>query len=205
MNSAGERFEFENTMLLDVRRLAIPVAQVGMPAVYQEEGKYTSHFNKVKDSIRIYKLLLGRALLPLFAALVAFALFLALVTQVPGLQVGGVHLGAPIGYLAGWILLLPSLQQRGKGILAGALGMRCSFGCCRLIQWAHGGWRRRWWRRPAMPAISGCMRALRLPTFGWTGKRLDRPPAGVYAKNNVIMKGYENASRHRSGLRALQR
>lgn len=81
MNSAGERFEFENTMLLDVRRLAIPVAQVGMPAVYQEEGKYTSHFNKVKDSIRIYKLLLGRALLPLFAALAAFALFLALATQ----------------------------------------------------------------------------------------------------------------------------
>lgn len=156
MNSAGERFEFENTMLLDVRRLAIPVAQVGMPAVYQEEGKYTSHFNKVKDSIRIYKLLLGRALLPLFAALVAFALFLVLVTEVPGLQVGGVHLGAPVGYLAGWILLLPSLQQRGKGILA-ALGVTLGGGAWyALFVWllpAHpvGAW---WLAAPVVAAAS---------------------------------------------------
>jgi len=50
-------------------------------------------------------------------------------------------MGAPIGYLAGWLLLLPSLQQRGKGILA-ALG----------VTLGGGGWYALFaWLLPAHP------------------------------------------------------
>lgn len=129
MACRGERFEFENTMLLDVRSLSIPIVQVGMPAIYQEEGKYVSHFNKVRDSIRIYKLLLSHALLPLIAAFFAFALMLLLVLAVPGLTVGGIHLGAPLGYLMGWLLMACAVpkKRRGQGILA-ALGVTLGSG-----------------------------------------------------------------------------
>ena len=124
MACRGERFEYENTMLLDVRRLSIPIVQVGMPAIYQEEGKYVSHFNKVRDSIRIYKLLLSHALLPIIAGVFAFALMLLLVLAAPGLTAGVVHLGAPLGYLLGWLMMLAAVpaKNRGKGILA-ALGV----------------------------------------------------------------------------------
>ena len=55
---AGDRFEYETNMLLALKERQIPYGEVKIRTVYIEENK-SSHFRVVRDSWRIYKLLLG--------------------------------------------------------------------------------------------------------------------------------------------------
>ncbi len=54
----GDRFEYETNMLLAMKDFGIAFDEVKIRTVYIEENK-TSHFNPIKDSWRIYKLILG--------------------------------------------------------------------------------------------------------------------------------------------------
>ncbi len=49
----GERFEFETNMLLDTKQEEREIIEVPIETIYIEENK-TSHFNPLKDSLRIY-------------------------------------------------------------------------------------------------------------------------------------------------------
>lgn len=51
----GERFEFETNMLMETKKSKIPIVEVPIQTIYIEENR-TSHFNPVKDSVRIYML-----------------------------------------------------------------------------------------------------------------------------------------------------
>lgn len=53
MEVKGERFEYETNMLIETKNLSIPIQEVPVKTIYIEENK-TSHFNPVKDSLRIY-------------------------------------------------------------------------------------------------------------------------------------------------------
>lgn len=53
MQVKGERFEYETNMLIETKNLDIPIAEVPVETVYIEENR-TSHFNPLKDSLRIY-------------------------------------------------------------------------------------------------------------------------------------------------------
>lgn len=53
----GERFEFETNMLIKAKNENIPIKDVKIKTVYVDENK-TSHFNPIKDSIKIYTLIL---------------------------------------------------------------------------------------------------------------------------------------------------
>lgn len=53
MQVRGERFEYETNMLIETKDLNISIVEVPVKTVYIEENK-TSHFNPVKDSLRIY-------------------------------------------------------------------------------------------------------------------------------------------------------
>lgn len=53
MNVKGERFEFETNMLIETKNRSIPILEVPVETIYIEENK-TSHFNPIKDSLRIY-------------------------------------------------------------------------------------------------------------------------------------------------------
>lgn len=53
MQVKGERFEYETNMLIETKNLSIPILEVPVETVYIEENK-TSHFNPIKDSVRIY-------------------------------------------------------------------------------------------------------------------------------------------------------
>ncbi len=55
---AGDRFEYETNMLLAMKEYDIPFEEVKIRTVYIEENK-SSHFHAVKDSWRIYKLILS--------------------------------------------------------------------------------------------------------------------------------------------------
>ncbi len=77
----GERFEFETNMLLAMKEFNIPFDEVKIRTVYIEENK-SSHFRAVRDSWRIYKLILAHffkfTASSLFSALVDEGLFLLL-------------------------------------------------------------------------------------------------------------------------------
>lgn len=72
----GERFEYETNMLLELKHYNIPYTEVGIHTIYIEENAST-HFHPIKDSIKIYgvilKFLMG-SLLSSVIDIVAFAL-----------------------------------------------------------------------------------------------------------------------------------
>ena len=52
----GERFEYETNMLLKMKRMGIPFVEQPIATVYDPED-YSSHYNAVKDSWRIFKVM----------------------------------------------------------------------------------------------------------------------------------------------------
>ncbi len=58
VNVKGDRFEYETNMLLALKEFAIAWEEVKIRTVYIEENK-SSHFRTVRDSWRIYKLILA--------------------------------------------------------------------------------------------------------------------------------------------------
>ena len=58
MTVSGDRFEYETNMLLAMKTMGIPFEEVKIRTVYIEENK-SSHFHVIKDSWRIYKLILA--------------------------------------------------------------------------------------------------------------------------------------------------
>ena len=54
---SGDRYEYETNMLLQMKSLSIPYEEVRIETVYIEENQ-TSHFRPVRDSFRIYGLIL---------------------------------------------------------------------------------------------------------------------------------------------------
>lgn len=78
LNVDGERFEYETNMLLEMKTQSIAFKEVKISTVYIEENK-TSHFNPVKDSFRIYSLILKflfTSILSSMVDLIVFALLL---------------------------------------------------------------------------------------------------------------------------------
>lgn len=80
----GERFEFETNMLLETRTRKIPIVEVPIRTIYIGENK-TSHFNPIKDSVRIY-MIFGKFLFSSLSSsvvdLVLFSLFCVLLRDV---------------------------------------------------------------------------------------------------------------------------
>ncbi len=56
----GHRYEYEMNMLLDAAKKGIRIDEVTIETVY-EKGNPSSHFNPVKDSVKIYKCIFGYA------------------------------------------------------------------------------------------------------------------------------------------------
>lgn len=67
---SGERYEYEMNMLLQCGKQEIPVLEVPIQTVYMDQQNSTSHFDTIKDSVRIYKTILKFA----SSSLVSFAI-----------------------------------------------------------------------------------------------------------------------------------
>ena len=77
LKADGERYEYETNMLFMINRKNIPLSEVEIETVYIEENK-SSHFRVVRDSIRIYALILKYLLSSVGSAVVdelAFFIF----------------------------------------------------------------------------------------------------------------------------------
>lgn len=55
MNVQGERFEFETNMLLAAKEQQVPIEEIKIATIYIGDNSH-SHFNPLKDSLRIYAL-----------------------------------------------------------------------------------------------------------------------------------------------------
>ena len=60
INVEGERYEYESNMLMYMSEKKIPYSEIKIKTVYSDDNS-GSHFNKVKDSIRIYKPIFQKA------------------------------------------------------------------------------------------------------------------------------------------------
>ena len=96
---AGDRFEYETNMLLAMKNLNIPFDQVKIRTVYIEENK-SSHFRAVRDSWRIYKLILAHffkfAASSLLSSVVDEGLFLLLTWALTGVLTGFAFKAVPV-------------------------------------------------------------------------------------------------------------
>lgn len=85
----GDRFEYETNMLLETKAYKIPIIEVPIQTIYIEENK-TSHFNPIKDSIKIY-MIFGKFLFSsLSSSVVDLALFSLFCYLLKGWQSGSV-------------------------------------------------------------------------------------------------------------------
>lgn len=127
---AGERYEYETNMLLALKDLDIPWDEVKIRTIYLDENK-ESHFQTVRDSWRIYKLILARffryTLSSLASAAVDAGLFALLSALLAGLLTGtALTAAAAVGARALSSLLNFALNRRlvfrGGAPLGRALG-----------------------------------------------------------------------------------
>ena len=75
IDTKGERFEFETNMLIETKEKDIPILEVPIETIYIENNA-TSHFNPLKDSLKIYAVF-GKFL---FASLSSFIIDILLFT-----------------------------------------------------------------------------------------------------------------------------
>ena len=78
LDVSGERYEYETNVLLETRELEIPILEIPIETVYIDDNK-SSHFNPIKDSIRIYSLFLKYIAASMLSFLVDISLFALLV------------------------------------------------------------------------------------------------------------------------------
>lgn len=73
---SGERYEYEMNMLLCFARENVPFYEVPIKTVYIDQENSTSHFDPIKDSIKIYGVIFKFVGSSLFSALLDYGLFL---------------------------------------------------------------------------------------------------------------------------------
>lgn len=61
LNTSGERFEFETNMLIETRN-RIEIKEIPIETIYDSKTDHKTHFDPIKDSLRIYKIFGGKFL-----------------------------------------------------------------------------------------------------------------------------------------------
>ena len=89
----GERYEFEMNMLLEAKEDNISICEVGIATIYLEENQ-SSHFDVIRDSIRIYKVFFKYIFSSLFSFLVDIVAFTILISLFNGLSFSAVTLAS---------------------------------------------------------------------------------------------------------------
>lgn len=74
MHTPGERFEYETNMLLECNN-GIGIVEVPISTVYESRDNHKTHFDPLRDSITIYKVILAYSLSSLLATFSDFIVF----------------------------------------------------------------------------------------------------------------------------------
>lgn len=131
LNTRGERFEFETNMLIDSKD-KYPITEVPIETVYDSVEDHQTHFDPIKDSIRIYKIFGGRFVKFLFSSLsssvidlILFSVFCALLKPfderalwyAAAATVCARVISATYNYLINYHLVFHSKESKGKALL----------------------------------------------------------------------------------------
>ncbi|MBD5444293.1 MAG: glycosyltransferase [Lachnospiraceae bacterium] len=79
LETAGERYEYETNMLLEMKTHDVPFTEVTIRTIYLDDND-SSHFNPLKDSIKIYRTIFAFLASSLMSALLDIALFFLLIS-----------------------------------------------------------------------------------------------------------------------------
>ena len=71
---SGERYEYETNVLIETKAKQIPIKEVVIDTIYINDNE-TSHFNPIKDSIRVYRLFTSYILFTLLAYVIETIIF----------------------------------------------------------------------------------------------------------------------------------
>lgn len=74
LETAGERYEYETNMLLEMKTHEVPFTEVTIRTIYLDDND-SSHFNPLKDSIKIYRTIFAFLASSFLSSLVDLALF----------------------------------------------------------------------------------------------------------------------------------
>ncbi len=115
----GEKYDYEMNMLYYAAKQAIPVTTLDIEAVYID-GNRSSHFNPIKDTLRIYRLLFNSAKASIISALLAqIAVFVCgILSETPydSIYIAAAGLtAAVITYLLNRFLLFRNVDFRDGG------------------------------------------------------------------------------------------
>ncbi len=72
--TAGDRYEYETNMLIDIKRNGYEMTEVGIETVYENDNE-TSHFNPLVDSVKIYAVILKYSISSLASAGIDYLVF----------------------------------------------------------------------------------------------------------------------------------
>ena len=111
--TSGERFEYESIMLIDVRKKGIDFVEVPMDAVYIEDNQ-TSHFNKVTDSVIIYRNILKFSVFPAIAGIIGFLFSYIYFMNLGCLAERNILLTYSAGALLSWLMLSFTIKKEKK-------------------------------------------------------------------------------------------
>ncbi|MEZ4357936.1 MAG: glycosyltransferase [Eubacteriales bacterium] len=114
LSVSGERYEYENEMLLECRKSDIPIVEIAMDAVYLGENG-VSHFNRVLDSARIYRCILRFATLPFVAGVISLVVFILLPKENVLATLIQAMISVGIGYI---IMFIPGRKKLLGAFLA---------------------------------------------------------------------------------------
>ncbi len=146
LNTIGERFEFETNMLIESKD-KYPIIEVPIETVYDSVEDHQTHFDPIKDSVRIYRIFGKRFVKFLFSSfsssvidLILFALFCRLLGPLDQQSAWYAAaatalarmLSAAYNYLVNYHLVFRSRESKGKAlakyVLLAAVQMALSAG-----------------------------------------------------------------------------
>ena len=130
VNTPGERFEFETRMLVDSKD-KVRIREVEIETVYDSRENHSTHFNPVKDSIRIYKIFGGIfvkfLLSSLSSCIIDLGLFYFLCKALKSGSTGAIYVmyatvgarvvSATYNYLINYILVFKSKEDHVKSAI----------------------------------------------------------------------------------------
>ncbi len=124
LNEKGERYEFETNMLLDTKEDNRKIVEVPIKTIYIEENK-SSHFNPLKDSVKIYVVFfkfIFSSLSSSFVDLFFFSIFCYLFGKISALETSYILLAtilarvlsATYNFLINYKIVFKSKSKTGK-------------------------------------------------------------------------------------------
>lgn len=149
----GERFEFETNMLMEASAREIPFSEVSISTVYVENGRQ-SHFNPLRDSMRVLSVLIKYSLASLAGALVDYAGFIAFLPLFPAgpyriaqATIAARVLSSVVNFLlTRWVVFQSKKRAARSAWLFGALCVVQALASAWLVTMAA-------WALPAVPAV----------------------------------------------------